>query len=543
MPGVVKEEQYERKRRRCTFTLSDQARNFLKNNVTNASRFVDELIKGAEKGIQSAIVTVSAIASGPAEIRTQDLRHVKATSYPADPSHESGEGVEIQSGFKSDESVKSFKNRAGTQTGESLNDFYKRHKKDFVAFMKTEKVSVKTIKDYISTLDRLKPISSPPDIGRYQEMYGEVLSSKVEKAVGKLLRYVKVRQASTSFLGYDHELWRVQFNALKAAAEESTDTSRVKDLTPGEIIAGYHRLDENLKPFYAFLAYTGMRAEQAYDVLTSWRDEKVEEFSVKVDGKAVKFCRYATSDVSRGKKMSYYAFFPTSLHKQIRTYKLPNTLSTMVKKIRELATADEARPINASNLRKYAVNMLRRNQAVDWDVAEYIQGRRPKGVGQARYLSLKDLATEQYPIALHKNMPDLLNAPKPEGKKERPRLAPVIEPEVPTKGKDLQALWVQHRDKFREWCYDNDVGLVWRTGKRGGTSLYLSHPPKVISALQNSPHVTKPQDLKSSRRTEVTALRMFVTEFLPSVGEGRPLGFSPSQWREAISYNKSEKET
>lgn len=398
MERKAKEKQYERKRRKCTFTLSDQAREFLKKNVTNASRFVDELILGAEKGIQSAIVTVSAIGSGPDEILTQDLRHVKATSYPADPSQDAGEGVEIRSGFKSGDS--------------SLNDFYRRHKKDFIAFMRMEKLSDKTIRDYISTLDRLKPISSPPDIGRYQEMYGEPLSSKVEKAVGKLLRYVQVRQASTSFLGYDHDLWRVQFNALKAAAEESTDTSRVKDLTSEEIIAGYHRLDENLQPFYAFLAYTGMRAEQAYDVLASWKDEKVEEFSVKVDGKTVKFCRYATSDVSRGKKMSYYAFFPASLRKQIKTYQLPNTLSTMMKKIRELATSDEARPINASNLRKYAVNMLRRNQAVDWDVAEYIQGRRPKGVGQARYLSLKDLATEQYPIALHKNMPDLLNAEK-----------------------------------------------------------------------------------------------------------------------------------
>ena len=59
MPRPSKEKKYERKRRKCTFTLSDQSRNFLANNVTNASRFVDELIKGAEKGIQSAIVAVS----------------------------------------------------------------------------------------------------------------------------------------------------------------------------------------------------------------------------------------------------------------------------------------------------------------------------------------------------------------------------------------------------------------------------------------------------------------------------------------------------
>lgn len=80
MPCVEKKLQYERKRRICTFTLPVQARNFLKNNVTNASRFVDGLIKKAEKGIQSAIVTVSPKTSGLVEIRTRDLRRVKATS-------------------------------------------------------------------------------------------------------------------------------------------------------------------------------------------------------------------------------------------------------------------------------------------------------------------------------------------------------------------------------------------------------------------------------------------------------------------------------
>ena len=77
---MAKEAKSEQNRVTRHITLSQEADKFLRNRVTNASRFVDELVKGAEKGIQSAIVTVSAIRSGPAEIRTQDLRHVKATS-------------------------------------------------------------------------------------------------------------------------------------------------------------------------------------------------------------------------------------------------------------------------------------------------------------------------------------------------------------------------------------------------------------------------------------------------------------------------------
>lgn len=61
MGRKAKEKQYERKRRKCTFTLSDQAREFLKKNVTNASRFIERLLEDAEKGIKGAYVTVSPI--------------------------------------------------------------------------------------------------------------------------------------------------------------------------------------------------------------------------------------------------------------------------------------------------------------------------------------------------------------------------------------------------------------------------------------------------------------------------------------------------
>ncbi len=89
MPRASKEKKYERKRRKCTFTLSDQARNFLANNVTNASRFIDELIKGAEKGIQPAIVTVSPIGVGSLrfELRTSAMsrrRHNQLDHEPDD---------------------------------------------------------------------------------------------------------------------------------------------------------------------------------------------------------------------------------------------------------------------------------------------------------------------------------------------------------------------------------------------------------------------------------------------------------------------------
>jgi hypothetical protein len=77
---MTKEDSYGRKRKRCTFTLSEEAIDFLHESVTNASRFIDRLVLSAQSKIEPVLITISQKEDGPAEIRTQDLRRVKATS-------------------------------------------------------------------------------------------------------------------------------------------------------------------------------------------------------------------------------------------------------------------------------------------------------------------------------------------------------------------------------------------------------------------------------------------------------------------------------
>ena len=77
---MTKEEIYRRNRKRCTFTLSEEAIKFLHESVTNASRFIDRLVLSAQSKIEPVLITISQKEDGPAEIRTQDLRRVKATS-------------------------------------------------------------------------------------------------------------------------------------------------------------------------------------------------------------------------------------------------------------------------------------------------------------------------------------------------------------------------------------------------------------------------------------------------------------------------------
>ena len=73
MARKKKKPQYERKRRRLNITLSDHAHDFLKNRVTNASRFIEHLIEDAEMGIAGAFATVSAIRDAANRTRTCDM--------------------------------------------------------------------------------------------------------------------------------------------------------------------------------------------------------------------------------------------------------------------------------------------------------------------------------------------------------------------------------------------------------------------------------------------------------------------------------------
>ena len=68
-----KEPQYKRKQRRLNITLSDQAHDFLKNRVINASRFIEHLIEDAEMGITGANATVSPIGNAANRTRTCDM--------------------------------------------------------------------------------------------------------------------------------------------------------------------------------------------------------------------------------------------------------------------------------------------------------------------------------------------------------------------------------------------------------------------------------------------------------------------------------------
>jgi uncharacterized alpha-E superfamily protein len=72
---------HTQKRIPMQITLSQEAYEFVKESVSEASRCIEFLIFSAKNGHSVLQCIISQKEdNGPAEIRTQDLRHVKATS-------------------------------------------------------------------------------------------------------------------------------------------------------------------------------------------------------------------------------------------------------------------------------------------------------------------------------------------------------------------------------------------------------------------------------------------------------------------------------
>ncbi len=80
---MKKKPQPNRIRKPLNITLSPEAREWIKNNPSNASRLIESLINGVRNNIEPNYVLISqkeAVSSGLGGIRTPDLRRVKATS-------------------------------------------------------------------------------------------------------------------------------------------------------------------------------------------------------------------------------------------------------------------------------------------------------------------------------------------------------------------------------------------------------------------------------------------------------------------------------
>ena len=150
-----------------------------------------------------------------------------------------------------------------------------------------------------------------------------------------------------------------------------------------KLLQDLKRVPANYGAFCNLILDPAIRPFHAVEILGSWSEEKLEKI-------CDEFSEYH-ADIERTQKHTWIAMVTR------QTLKLINeTVSEPVSQWGYLILQRKHKLLRPKFLQKFAYNMMRRHR-IDRDVAEFLSGRKPEGVGPRHYAELITLAEEQYP--------------------------------------------------------------------------------------------------------------------------------------------------
>jgi len=184
----------------------------------------------------------------------------------------------------------------------SLKQLYEWHRDEFYNWLKVKGVSAKTIKGYISALDRHIPdVDSPKALKQYLATTEGLPMDKLTKGLKNLFNYLKE-------IDEEHEAtWAKWHGAVKVPQSGVREVYISND----ELLEAYEHIkyegNEVALTVFKALVFSGMRLSHLLELLQEWDGAKV----VKVqEGKV---CRYPATHVSKGQKKAFWLYFPCAL--------------------------------------------------------------------------------------------------------------------------------------------------------------------------------------------------------------------------------------
>ena len=250
----------------------------------------------------------------------------------------------------------------------------------------------------LTAIRNLREIKIPSDVGIYHTITGKTLTDKHRKGIQKLFKFIEHRKMLSTYNGYPHALFTGQLSIAPKTAKVET-ASRDAEISDKDVFVTYKALDERVKPFFALLAFSGIRSAQAYDLLSQPAGKRFEIITGKREGDpAVK------EPVARGKiksdvkKLGYYAYIPPEYVPVFEAYVLPLNLDNMNKVINSAGKEAATIPASAANLRKWNLNAMTTgaDPIIDIPIAGLIQSRQSKNVTIRNYAAIGKHTAEGY---------------------------------------------------------------------------------------------------------------------------------------------------
>ncbi|AKB40028.1 integrase [Methanosarcina mazei] len=309
--------------------------------------------------------------SGPAEIRTQDPRRVKALfdkqALIKPLIYDQVNPLNCNS-VNSHSSTTDLLQESKCKNS-LLNDIWLKHKNPFEKWLYYKNISKTTKRDYLNALIRFfenRIISKPI------EFRDIPLKDKEERGLRNLFNYFEDKEID-DVCGYSLEKWRRFVKIKKSGVVEIY-------VNDEEIKKGYEECPDEMKPVYSLLVYSGNRLTHIHRML-----ENFDERNIVIEGEVA---HYPTSYLSSGTKKTFHLFFPTSYIPELRKLCSLKSYCSVMKDIR-------SGRVTAKTIRKWHLNVMIK-EGITESVADFIQGRASATVGSAHYLNKVQQATNQY---------------------------------------------------------------------------------------------------------------------------------------------------
>ena len=183
--------------------------------------------------------------------------------------------------------------------------------------------------------------------------------------------------------GWSKEYVETLMEAMPPCPRSGVEKRIPKESQVVSLLQDLKSVPKKYRAFYNLVLDASIRPFHAVEVLNSWSEKKLEKLS---DG----FSKYY-ADIERRQKHTWIVMVTQQTLKLIK-----QTLNDPASEAGYLALIQKYRLLRPKFLQKFAYNMMRRH-GIDRDVAEFLSGRKPEGVGPRHYAELITLAEEQYP--------------------------------------------------------------------------------------------------------------------------------------------------
>ena len=522
-------------------TIDPENHEYLKEIGVNASRLLDKAIYELRKVSHHGLVLIS---QKKEELWARPDLNRRSSPCEGDVMTRPVSGFSPQT--CSDDFSRTLRESETDRSQEGIttfNEFYETHREGFEKWLdrrvREGDLSDRSRKDYLSAVDRYLIEEADDDIIKpadFRNMSGD----KQTRGVKNFFNYLEEIEIENP-LGYPLDKWRKNVKIQKSGVVEIYPSNR-------EIVEAYNACPPEYRTFFKALVYTGNRFSQLYAALQNFNPQEVTIIG--------DVAHLPSASLSSGTKRSYRLFFPAAF--------IPELSKISLQSEDNIKKGIQHGRVSAKTIRKWNLNFLVEN-GVSESIADFMQGRAPVTVGSAHYLNkikqsvdayqkvvehfpIPPAAGEKIPLPAGTKTPTPRPQPAPTPKKENPKPTPAPKkksprrkpdtskqyPPLKTTGKDLQKLWLDHESGFSAWCLKKGKGII----KKPDQEPYIEYAVKINGFFRkvNRP-VEMPADTASAGKKEVTALRLFLFDYLPEKGITKPLGYTGDQWREYVNYS------